>query len=199
MPIDIPQKLRDQRGELRPLGGGVQVPRRVQIQKQLGKEMGQKLQKELLATAQMVCLDQSVILDILVRYWLHSGKHTSKRSTNSTQLPFSKSILAILPFHIFFPPYPSHPLRSPILSSPSSPFAVSSPNSPKFPTQLPVPPFQKRCPPLLASRSCPSRSLKAQKTLLSSHQPSPACPKPSYTRANQPILNKTPSFPLSPL
>ena len=101
MPIDVPRKLRDQRGELRPLGGGIQVPRRVQIQKQLGDEMGQKPRKDLLDTTQMVCLDQSVILDILVRYWLHSGKHTSKRSTNSTQLPFSKSILSILPFHIF--------------------------------------------------------------------------------------------------
>ena len=54
MPIDVPLKLRDQRGELRPLGGGVQVPRRVQIQKQLGDEMGQKPQKDLLAAAQSV-------------------------------------------------------------------------------------------------------------------------------------------------
>ena len=67
MPIDVPRKLRDQRGELRPLGGGIQVPRRVQIQKQLGDEMGQKPRKDLLDTTQMVCLDQSVILDTVGR------------------------------------------------------------------------------------------------------------------------------------
>ena len=171
MPIDVPRKLRDQRGELRPLGGGVQIACGVQIQKQLGKEMGQKPQKDLLATAQMVCLDQSVILDILVRYWLHSGKHTSKRSTNSTQLPFSKSILAILPRTTAHSCKPVDPRQNGCLLpfAPCSQYSLTKagvrPFCPVHPRQtiLPSPcPFKPPYParnahiPLLATPACPN-------------------------------------------
>lgn len=103
---------------------------------------------------------------------------------------FSQPILPIPPLSPFLPPYPSHPLRSPILPSPSLPSRTRGKKHPQIQRNAQYR-LTKACSHVsepVCPRHCASKNTKKHPTVL---LPSPSCIERLHTAPSQSILIKT--------